>query len=87
MPASLWRNIARYAGAHIYSETNDVVLADKSVVALHSAYSGRKSINLPGTYKVRDVVSGALISENTDRIRFDLNAPETRIFLLDNGSE
>ena len=81
--ANLWRNIARYAGAHVYSETNDVLLADKSVVALHSAYSGKKTISLPGSYRVYDVVDGTLFSKKTDAIQFNLNAPETRIFRLE----
>ena len=85
LPANLWRNIARYAGAHVYSETNDVLLADKSVVALHSAYSGKKTIALPGSYRVYDVISGKLFSKKTDRIMFDLDAPETRIFRMESA--
>ena len=83
LPANLWRNIARYAGAHVYSETNDVLLADTSVVALHSAYSGKKTISLPGSYRVYDVVDGKVYSKKTDAIQFNLNAPETRIFRLE----
>ena len=33
---ALLRNLARYAGAHVYCETNDVLMADSSVVAIHS---------------------------------------------------
>ncbi len=85
LPANLWRNIARYAGAHVYSETNDVLLADRSVVALHSVYSGKKTISLPGSYRVYDVITGKLFSRKTDRITFDLDAPETRIFRMELG--
>ncbi|MHB9030609.1 MAG: hypothetical protein ACYC9O_17730, partial [Candidatus Latescibacterota bacterium] len=85
LPANLWRNIARYAGAHVYSETNDVLLADRSVVALHSAYSGKKAIALPGPRRVYDVISGKLFSKKTDRIVFDLDAPETRIFRMESA--
>lgn len=83
LPANLWRNIARYAGAHVYTETNDVLLADKSVVALHSAYSGTRTIELPTSSRVFDVITGELFSEKTDRITFDLDAPETRIFRME----
>jgi len=83
LPASLWRNICRFSGAHIYSGTNDVLLADKTIVAIHSAYSGQKMINLPGTYRVYDVITGKLFSRKTNRISFDLEAPETRIFRLE----
>jgi len=83
LPADVWRNLCRFAGAHTYCNSNDILLADKSVVALHSAYSGRKSIHLPGEYRVYDVITGKLLAEKTDRITFDLQAPETRIFRLD----
>ena len=84
IPAKLWRNIARYAGAHVYCESNDILLADKSVVALHSLKSGEKRISLPGRFRVKDLISGDLYSRGTREIKFNLNAPETRVFLLEN---
>jgi hypothetical protein len=82
LPADLWRNLARYAGAHVYTESNDVFLADCSVVALHSLKSGRKTVALPGVYRVTDLVSGEPYADGASQIAFDLRAPETRVFLL-----
>jgi len=82
LPAQMWRNLARYAGAHVYSDTNDVLLADSSIVALHSLKSGAKRIALPGTYAVTDVISGERVADRTESIQFQLEAPETRIFRL-----
>ena len=81
--ANLWRNLARYAGAHVYTESNDILLADKSIVALHSVYSGEKLIKLPTRSRVRDLISGKIISNSTQQITFEVDAPETRIFLLE----
>jgi hypothetical protein len=83
LPADLWRNLARYAGAHVYSEANDVLLADCSIVALHSLQSGRRRIELPGVFRVVDVVRGERMARKTDCIEFELRAPETRVFRLD----
>jgi len=83
LPADLWRNIARYAGAHVYTESNDVFLADSSVVALHSLKSGKKIVALPGKRRVTDLVSGQRYSNGASEIVFDLKAPETRVFLLE----
>ena len=83
LPPDFWRNVARWAGAHVYSETDDVLLADRSVVALHSIKSERKRIALPGEYRVRDVVSGKEYAKRTREIVFDLVAPETRVFLIE----
>ncbi len=82
LPANLWRNLARYAGAHVYSESNDVLVADRSIVALHSIAPGKKRISLPGEFRVRDVVSGEEYARSAHEIVFDLEAPETRVFLL-----
>ncbi|OPZ82059.1 MAG: hypothetical protein BWY76_02830 [bacterium ADurb.Bin429] len=82
LPADLWRGLARAAGAHIYCESNDILLADSTIVALHSIQSGEKTIHLPGTYDVEDVVTGEMVAQGVDTIRFTLDAPETRVFRL-----
>ena len=82
LPAGLWRGLARFAGAHIYCETNDVLLADSSVVALHSIKSGEKRIALPGQFAVEDLITGEPVAARADEIVFDLEAPATRVFLL-----
>jgi len=82
LPADLWRGLARFAGTHIYCETNDILLADSSVVALHSIKSGKKRIALPGQFAVEDLITGERVAGQTDEIAFDLEAPATRVFLL-----
>ncbi len=83
LPADLWRNLARYAGAHVYTESNDVLLADNCVVALHSLKSERKRIALPGRYAVKDLITGKPFSKGTNEIVFDLEGPDTRVFLIE----
>jgi hypothetical protein len=85
LPASLWRNLARLAGAHVYCDSNDVLMADKGLVALHSAQVGRKRIELPGAFDVTDVVSGKPVGRRLKRIEFTLTAPATRVFRLGNS--
>ncbi|HOF86622.1 MAG TPA: hypothetical protein PLZ36_00780 [Armatimonadota bacterium] len=83
LPADLWRNLARFGGAHVYSDSGDVLLADSSIVALQSLQSGAKTISLPGAYDVYDVVTGKRIARKAKDIRFTLQAPETRVFRLE----
>ncbi len=83
LPADLWRNLARHGGAHIYTESNDVIMADRNMVAIHSVYSGQKAIILPEKRRIFDVITGEEIARNADKIVFDLEAPETRIFRLE----
>ncbi len=83
LPAALWRGIARFAGAHIYCEENDVLLADSSLLALHSLKSGPRRLALPGPRRVTDLITGALVADRTAEIRCALDAPETKCYLLE----
>lgn len=80
--AQLWQGLTEWAGGHIYSESGDVLMASKHLVALHSAASGRKTLQLPAPATARDVVSGRVLGESLSTLTFDLNAPETRVFQL-----
>ena len=82
LPANLWRNIDRFAGAHVNSESNDIVQANGSMVALHSLTGGVKKLALQKSAKVRDVVANTDYARNATAITFDLQPPETRVFIL-----
>ena len=82
IPADLWRNIARYAGAHVYCESNDILLADKTVVALHSLKTEKKTILLPEKCKVKNLATGKVVSRGTRKITFNHEMPDTQVFLL-----
>lgn len=83
LPADLWRNLARYAGAHVYLESNDILLADSSIVAVHSLQCGRKDILLPAPCAVYDVITGQRVGERTRRIEFQMEKPGTHVFRLE----
>jgi hypothetical protein len=83
LPAGLWRGLARFAGAHVYCETDDVLLASAGIVALHSLKSEAKRLALPGEHRVHDVIADRVWSHRTREIRFALHAPETRVFRLE----
>lgn len=80
LPATLWRNLARYAGAHVYCESNDVIMADNCIVALHSLKSGPKTLRFPEEVRVIELNTDSLLSEGTREITFQMRAPETRVF-------
>jgi hypothetical protein len=83
LPADLWRNLARWGGAHVYCATNDILLADSSIVALHSLQSGPKTLSLPGVFKVTDLQTGKVYSSRARSVSFILQGPETKVFHLE----
>jgi hypothetical protein len=82
LPAGFWRNCARHSGTHVWCEEDELVMADSSVVALHSAVSGPKKILLPVESAVSDVITGKPVAQSAREIRFDLVAPDTRVFRI-----
>jgi hypothetical protein len=82
LPAGFWRNAARVAKAHVWCETDDVVVASREIVALHSVVPGAKTIRLPRTSRVVDLISGAEIAPVAQEISFEMKSPGTRVFRL-----
>ncbi|MHB9134356.1 MAG: hypothetical protein ACYDBB_25065 [Armatimonadota bacterium] len=83
LPAVLLRELARYAGCHIYLETNDFLIAGKDIVAVHSAKPGPRRLALPSLSRVTDAYTGQLVAERTAEITFDLGYPETVVFRVE----
>lgn len=79
VPAELIREMARHAGAHVYSEDGDVIFASQEFLGVHSARSGQHRIQLPGRRPVFDLVQGTSLPA-TDRLTWDSAGPETRLF-------
>lgn len=80
LPAKLLRELARYSGTHIYSEDDDVVFADSSMVAVHAVKPGPRSIRLPGKYDVEDVLCGRGVGTGINDISFEVAGAVTRWF-------
>ncbi len=77
------RGIARYAGVHIYSESDDVLYANQHYVAVNTAKGGEKKIELPGIFNVRDAFSGELIARSSSGFAVAVNSHSTRLFRLE----
>ncbi len=82
VPAVLIREMARHAGANIYSEENDVILASRNFLGVHSVRAGRRRIKLPEVSEIRDALSGELISPAADEIELVVTPPQTRLFRI-----
>ena len=85
LPAGFWRGVARWAGAHVWCESHDVLMADRAVVAVHTLKGGPKRIVLPGRATVWDVVADRLVGRGLNWIDYEARAPETRVFRWEAG--
>jgi len=78
----LLRNLAAFAGAHVWCESGDALHASRSLVCLHATSDGDKLIRLPQPAVVTDLSTGQRSSEPTDAIRLAMPAGATRLWLL-----
>jgi len=77
---ALLRNLARFAGAHVWCETDDVIYANRSMLCLHTASAGRKAIALPASAVVTDLWTRERSAGPVREIVLDMPAYRTRIW-------
>ena len=80
--AKVLRNICRYAGVHIYSDTEDLLYANKHFVVISTREAGKKTIKLPRRTDVYEIYENRLIGKNITEFTETLPAKVTRIYLL-----
>jgi hypothetical protein len=68
---------------HVWCESNDVLMADRAVVALHTLKPGLRTLRLPRQCDVVDVVADRPFATSADSITWTAPAgPDTRAFHL-----
>ena len=78
-PAML-RNLASFAGAHVWCHSDDTVYANRSIVCLHTATKGRKTIRLPAPAVVTDLWNGKAGSGPVESITVEMPPYRTAIW-------
>jgi len=82
LPASVYANIARDCGIHLYCDAGDVVYTDGRFLSITATSEGEKEIRLPGASTVTDVYSGSVETES-DSFRVQLRLGETRVYRVE----
>jgi len=83
LPAGVLREIARYAGVHIYNDDGDVIYATRDLLAIHTAAGGHREIRLPRLApQVYDLFSNTMISTETDHFEIELPPASTHLYFL-----
>jgi hypothetical protein len=79
----LMRRIARYAGVHIYRDSNDILFADRHFVAVHTgAKPATDTLRLPAKTPVYDVFARKVVAPTAESIRLDVPAYSTALYYL-----
>ena len=76
------KEIARFAGCHIYSDTDDVLYANANYVTVHAARSGHKTIHLPKSCTVTDAYEATVYGADITELELEMLKGETKMFRL-----
>lgn len=68
MSTELFRRLTRYAGGHVYSESDDVFDANSRYIMHHASAPGPKIVYLPGPYDVRNVITGQVVARAASKL-------------------
>ena len=80
--SSVLREIARFAGCHIYTESDEVIYAGRNYLTYHADHSGKKTVRFPRPVSVFEVYEEKYYGEGVTEITFDAYLGETKTFRI-----
>ncbi len=84
VPPELLRRVAKEAGVHIYSETDEPLWVNRRFLGFHTATGGNRRFRLPRKVaKITELFAGKVVAGETDEFEVVLPAPATVLFLID----
>jgi len=84
-PSWLARRIARYAGVHVYSESDDAFYANRAFITLSTGAAGPRTIRLPRATSIYEL--SAPNRQWTNVAQFDIDMPKHHTSILYLGSK
>ncbi len=87
LPPVLLRNLARFAGVHLYLDTDDVVYANRSFLGVTTNAGGQRTIRLPRACDVVEIFSDKVIARNVSAFTTELAPASTYLYYLGNADK
>lgn len=76
------RELARFAGCHIFCESDDIIYASRNYVTIHAASTGEKTLYFPENCTPFEIYEQKAYGEKVNKITFNLLKGETKTFEL-----
>lgn len=86
-PADLLRFIARRAGCHLFCDADEIVYANRSFLAIHTAAAGTREFRLRRPADVVEVFSGQSLGTGVTRFTDTIPAFRTRLYFLGSADQ
>jgi len=75
-------SLAKYAGCHIYTESEDILFANENFVCIHASYTGKRRIDFKKACTPYEVYEKQNYGENVEYIDLEMKLGETKMFHL-----
>jgi len=85
-PAMSWllmRNLARWAGVHLYNEQGDMLWANDRFLALYAQHDGLHTLRFPHPVTVVEAYDNRLLASSVTQLELPLKQWETRLLLYE----
>ena len=79
---SVLRGIAKFAGVHVYCDSEDVLYVGRRYITFHAASSGKKTLRFPKKCDVYEVYEDKYYGQGVTEIEFDAYFGETKMFKI-----
>jgi hypothetical protein len=80
--STVLRELARFAGCHIYTESNEVIYAGRNYLTFHADHTGKKTLRFPRPVSVFEVYEEKSYGESVTEIEFEAYLGETKMFKI-----
>ena len=84
-PAMSWellRNLARFAGAHIYVDNGDMVWGNDHFLAVYAQSDGVRTVRFPRIVDIEDAYNGGWVARGVSELTVEMGRWETALWLL-----
>ncbi len=79
----VYRNIAKFAGVHVYSDSDDAFYADGNFMMIHTKDAGKKRFRLlKKVPEIMEIFTDKTVARNTDIFEVELPAKHTAVYFI-----
>lgn len=80
--SDVFRALAKYAGAHIYCDSDDVTYICRNYITFHASSSGKKTLDFGRKVDVYEIYEKKYYAKGVESLTFDTYLGETKMFRL-----
>ncbi|MBQ4516478.1 MAG: hypothetical protein II978_06780, partial [Clostridia bacterium] len=82
VPSELWRDIAKKAGVHLYTENPGALYVDSRFIAYQTVHETDIELNIPFDCTVEELFDGGSYKTNKGILKYKAENNETKLFLV-----